>query len=266
MLFDTHAHYDDERFDADRDELLASLPGSGVGYVLNVGTDIASSETSAGLAGRHGHVWAAAGIHPHAAGDAPDDFEGRLEALLDLGRVVALGEIGLDYHYDFSPRERQREVFSRQLALACSLRKPVVIHDREADGDVLDIVGAFKGELCGGALHCFLGGKDMLRSVLDLGLHVAFGGALTFRNSAGLAECAALVPADRLLIETDAPYMSPEPFRGKRNDSTRLTLVAARLAQIRGEPAEYIERITRENAKRLFGIGEEACGDAAGSQ
>jgi TatD DNase family protein len=257
LLFDTHAHYDDERFDADRDELLSGLPGCGVGYVLNVGTDIGSSAASAGLAHKFGHVWAAAGIHPHAAGSAPSDFEGRLEALLGLDRVVAVGEIGLDYHYDFSPRERQRDVFSRQLALACALRKPVVIHDREADADVLDIVAAFRGGLCGGVLHCFLGGADLLRGALDLGLHVAFGGALTFRNSAGLAECAALAPSDRLLIETDAPYMSPEPFRGKRNDSTRLPLVAARLASVRGAPVEDIERITRENAKRLFGVGQD---------
>jgi TatD DNase family protein len=254
LLFDTHAHYDDGRFDADRDELLASLPGLGVGYVLNVGTDIRTSHIGLELARRHGHVWAAAGIHPHEAGAAPQDFEEGLQALLGFGKAVAVGEIGLDYHYDFSPRQLQREVFARQLALAGELGMPVVIHEREARDDALAIVGEHRGRLRGGVFHCFMGGMDMLERVLDLGFHVAFGGALTFKNAAGLAECAARVPDGRLLIETDAPYMAPEPFRGRRNDSSKLPLVAARLAQIRGVPAGDIGRVACENAKRLFGV------------
>jgi TatD DNase family protein len=255
LLFDTHAHYDDARFDIDRDALLPSLPAHGIGYVLNVGVDMESSRKASALARAYAHVWAAAGIHPHDAAGAPPDFEDELAGMFAFEKVVAVGEIGLDYHYDMSPRAVQRGVFERQLALACKLRKPVVIHARDAHGDAIDIVREHRRELCGGVFHCFTSGPDALEPVLELGFHVAFGGAATFRNAGGIAAAAANTPSGRLLIETDAPYMSPEPFRGKRNDSTRLPLVVERLAGIRGVPPGDIAELTRENAKRLFAIG-----------
>lgn len=257
LLFDTHAHYDDEKFDGDRDTILCGLATYGISHVINVGSDIESSEKGRGLASRYGFISFAAGIHPHCAAEAPPDFE---EALTRFFRgdaftaAVALGEIGLDYHYDFSPRGRQREVFARQLALAGQLGIPVIIHDREAHADVIDILKAHSGSLHGGVFHCFSGDRRLAAQALDLGMHIAFGGALTFKKSDELADAAAYVPYDRLLIETDCPYLSPEPFRGQRNDSSRIGLVAARLAQIRNLELDETAMLTNENAKRLFSI------------
>ncbi|MDR3121023.1 MAG: TatD family hydrolase, partial [Clostridiales bacterium] len=245
-LFDTHAHYDHERFDGDRDAVLAGL--SDYCYVVNVGSDLASSERSIELARKYPFVWAAAGIHPHCASAAPEDFEAAFTALFADVRVVAVGEIGLDYHYDFSPRERQKEVFARQLALAGRLKKPVVIHDREAHADVLDIARAHRDDFCGGEFHSFSGDRALLRDALDLGYYIAFGGMLTFKKSFALAEAAVYVPPDRLLIETDCPYLAPEPYRGQRTDAPRVGLVAARLAELRRADAEEIARLTCENA------------------
>ena len=286
MFFDTHAHYDDERFDADRAGLLESLPEKGVVNVINAGSDLKSSEAGRRLAMKYGYVYYAAGIHPHCAAEAPADFEKRLEVFFRFGGpktsvggvgsesyggggpktgddeidtqtnencfAVAAGEIGLDYHYDFSARNIQREIFARQLAFAGRAGVPVIIHDREAHADIVDIIKAHISALHGGVFHCFTGDRALARQALALGFHVAFGGAVTFKNASGIADAAAYVPDDMLLIETDCPYMTPAPFRGKRNDSTYLGLIAERLAQIRGAGADDVARVTTANAKKLF--------------
>ena len=254
MHFDTHAHYDDGRFDGDRDAVLSGLASKGVAYVINAGSDLRSSEFSRELSGRYGFMWFAAGVHPHGAAEAPADFEAALADLYRCEKAVAIGEIGLDYHYDFSPRDCQKDVFSRQLALACEVGAPVIIHNREADDDVIDIVKAYAGEIRGGVFHCFSGDRRLAKEVLDLGFHIAFGGALTFKGARAAADAAAYAPMDRLLIETDCPYMAPEPHRGRRNDSSMIRLVAARLAQIKGVTAEDAAETTTGNAKALFSI------------
>lgn len=254
LLFDTHAHYGDGAFDTDRDGLLAGLAALGVAYVVNIGYDIESSEFGRDLSSRYDYIYYAAGIHPHDAADAPQGFETGLTDLLNGEKAVALGEIGLDYHYGLSPRDVQKDVFAKQLALAGKLRVPVVIHDREAHSDVLDILLAHKSVLCGGVMHCFSGDRDFAAKTLGLGFYIAFGGTLTFKNSGELADAAAYVPADRLLLETDCPYLSPAPYRGRRNDSSRLSVIARRLAQIRGESADGIADVTTVNAKNFFGI------------
>jgi len=253
-LFDTHTHYDDDAYDGDREELLAGLSSRGVGYVVNVGYDLSSSEAGRRLAEDFSFIWYAAGVHPHNAAEAPDGFEALLLGLLKGSKAVALGEIGLDYYYDHSPRECQREVFARQLALAGEAGMPVVIHDRDAHGDIIDILNAYKGRLHGGVMHCFSGGRGLAEQALDLGLYIAFGGALTFKNAHDLVNAAAFTPHDRLLLETDCPYLSPVPFRGRRNDSSRLGIIAERMAQIRGVSTDEIAQLTTDNAKRLFSI------------
>jgi len=253
-LFDTHAHYDDEKYNHDREALLGGLPDAGIVNVVNIGYDIGSSVKSGELASRYSFIWFAAGIHPHDAASAPEGWEGSIAGLLKNRKAVALGEIGLDYHYDLSPRDVQKDMFARQLALSGGLGTPVIIHDRDAHADIIDILKLSGGAPRGGVCHCFSGDRRLAGQALDLGLHIAFGGALTFKNAGDLAEAAAFTPPDRLLIETDCPYMSPAPYRGRRNDSTRLTIILERLAQIRGESPGYISDITTENAKKLFSI------------
>jgi len=252
LFFDSHAHYDAPRFDEDRDELLAALPGRGVGRVLNAGCDLASSRAAAALAHRYDFIWAAAGSHP----DDADHVDGaRLEAYRALAgdaRVAAIGEIGLDYHYEDVPRAVQKEAFARQLALARELDLPVIVHDREAHADALEIVDAYPGTR--GVFHCFSGSLEMARELLRRGWYVGFTGVLTFKNARRALEVAENVPLHRILLETDCPYMAPEPYRGRRCDSTMLERTAARLAGLRGLTVEAIARATWENAARLFQI------------
>ena len=254
ILFDTHTHYDDQAYDGDRDSVLSGLAAHGVRYVVNAGCDIASSEAGRELAARYDFIWFTAGIHPHDAAKAPRDFENGLSKILEDKKAVALGEIGLDYHYDFSPREIQKEIFARQLSLACGLGIPVIIHDREAHADIIDMLAARKDLLCGGVYHCFSGDRKLAGKALELGFHIAFGGALTFKNNHELRDAAAYTPSDRFLLETDCPYLSPAPYRGKRNDSSRLSVIAGRAAQIKGMETDEIADITTGNAKKLFMI------------
>ena len=254
MFFDTHAHYDDERFDGDRDAVLSGLAAAGVSYVINAGSDVGSSLESRELASRYKFIYYAAGFHPHCAADAPDDVEDALAPFFCGEKAVAVGEIGLDYHYDFSPRERQKEVFSRQLDFARRAGAPAIIHNREADGDAVDIVRPYARAGLRGVFHCFSGGRELAKQVLDMGFYIAFGGSLTFKNAHALREAAAYAPADRLLIETDCPYMAPVPFRGRRNDSSLIRYVAERVASIKNMDTDETARITGENAKTLFSI------------
>lgn len=254
MLFDSHAHYDDARFDGDRDALLTSLASHGVGYVANIGADMKSSRAVAALAARYAFCYAAVGVHPHDAKDFCERDCDELAALLQQPRVTALGEIGLDYHYDLSERDVQRRVFARQMELARALRVPVVIHEREALVDTLSVLRAFPDVR--GVLHCFSGSVETAREVLSLGYMISFGGVITFKNARRALDAARFVPDDRLLLETDCPYLAPEPCRGQRNDSTLMRHTAERLAELRGVPAAHIARVTTENALRFYATTE----------
>ena len=253
MYFDTHAHYDDEAFAEDRDEVLSALPAAGIDLVLNPGCDAASSRAAAALAEQWPHVYAAAGLHPENCGGCGEaDFEA-VYALCALPKVVAIGEIGLDYYWPENPdRAWQGEVFRRQLAMAAELDLPVIVHDREAHGDCLAAVMEFP--TVRGVFHCYSGSPEMAETLLRRGWYLGFDGPVTYKNAKKTPEVAALCPMDRILLETDSPYLSPVPLRGKRNDSRNLPWIAAKIAEIKGVTPEEIARAAAENGRRLFGI------------
>ena len=244
-IFDAHAHYDDRWFDEDRADLLSSMPQNGVAYI-----DLATAKTAIEYAEKYPFMYACAGIHPENLKGLPDDYLERLKELIKHPKVVALGEIGLDYHWDI-PRDLQNHVFEEQLILARELDVPVVIHDREAHGDTMELLRKYRPK---GLMHCFSGSVEMLKEVMKLGMSISLGGTVTFKNARVPVEVAAAVPIDRLLLETDAPYLSPVPYRGKRNDSTRIAYTAMKIAEIRGMDAQELIDITTENAKRLYDI------------
>lgn len=252
MYFDSHAHLDDTRFDGDRAEIFDTLKEHDIGLVMNVGCDLPSSERSVALAERYPFVYAAVGSHP----DDADHVDGRLldryRALAAHPKVRAIGEIGLDYHYEDIPRARQIIAFEEQLELAETLEKPVIVHEREAHGDAIDIVRRHPDVR--GVFHCFSGSKELALWLVERGWYIGFTGVLTFKNARKAVETAQVLPLDRILIETDCPYMAPEPYRGRRNDSRYVPLVAKKLAELRGLTPEEAGSITTENARRLFGI------------
>lgn len=252
MVFDTHAHYDDERFDPDRYELLEAMPAAGVELILNPGCDEASSRTAVALAERFGHVYAAVGWHPHEAESYGPASGELIREWVKHPKVKAIGEIGLDYYYDFAPRERQREVFSAQLELAGETGMPVIIHDRDAHGECLELIERFPGVR--GVFHCYSGSAEMAKRLLDMGWYLSFTGAITFKNARRALESIAVCPLDRIMIETDSPYLAPVPHRGERNDSRMLSYMARVVADVKGIRPEEAERITLENGKRFFGI------------
>lgn len=253
MLFDTHAHYDDEQFDGDRQTLLASLPEHGVGLVVNPGITVETSRQAVDFARCHPHMYAAVGIHPENCHDfCPEQIQ-QLRQLAAEPKVVAIGEIGLDYYWaENPPKEVQQEAFRCQLALAEELHLPVIVHDREAHADTLSMVQEFPKVT--GVFHCFSGSVEMARQLVDMGWMLSFNGAITFKNARKAPEVVRAIPLERLMIETDAPYLTPVPYRGKRNDSTYVHLVAETIAAIRELPVEEVVRITTENGKRFFGI------------
>ena len=252
-LFDTHAHYDARQFDPDRDQVLSALPGQGVELVVDPGCDLASSRKAVELAGRWPFVYAAVGVHPEDCGDWKDgeDVE-ELRALDARPKVVAIGEIGLDYYWKDNPRELQQRVFRSQLALAVELGLPAIVHDREAHGDCMDIVREFPQAR--GVFHCFSGSAEMAKELVKLGWMISFTGVLTYKNARKAVEAAQAVPLDRLMIETDSPYMAPVPHRGKRNHSGYVGLICERLAQIKGITPEECSRATLENGRKFFHI------------
>ena len=253
MLFDTHAHYDDERFDGDREALLAGMPEKNVGLIVNPGCDISSSRTAVALAESFDFVYAAVGIHPENCGDFEPGMIDWLRQMAKNPRVVAIGEIGLDYYWaENPPRELQQEVLRRQLRLAEELDLPVIIHDRDAHGDTLDIVREFPRVR--GVFHCFAGSVEMARELIKMGWMLSFNGAVTFKNAKKAPEVIAAVPLEKLMIETDAPYLTPVPHRGERNDSSYVRLVAEKIAQIKGLTPEEVEKATWENGRRFFGV------------
>lgn len=249
-IFDAHAHYDDRWFDDDRDALLSAMPEKGVGCIVNASVDLPSARTAIGYAERYPFVCACAGIHPENLDGLPADYLDQLAALLKHPKVVALGEIGLDYHWDI-PKPLQQRVFEEQLRLSKELDVPVVIHDREAHADTMELLRRYRPK---GLMHCFPGSVEMLKEVLRLGISISLGGTVTYKNARVPVEVAAAVPLERLLLETDAPYLSPVPLRGKRNDSTNIAYTAARIAEIRSMDAQELVDITAANAKRLYGI------------
>ncbi len=250
QIFDTHAHYDDHAFDADRDALISSLPERNVCGVINCGSDLESSQAGVAMAKKYPFIWAAVGVHPIEAQGAPPDYLARLEALCTGPRVVAIGEIGLDYHYDV-PKPIQLKIVREQLSLAKTLGLPVILHDREAHGPMLELLREYRPR---GVIHCFSGSVEMMREAVSLGLYIGLGGAVTFKNAVLPPKVAANVPLDRLLLETDAPYMTPVPFRGKRCDSSLIAYTAQRIAGLRGIPLESLYRANLENTAALFGV------------
>ena len=253
-IFDTHAHYDDSRFDGDRDAVLAALPEAGVELVLDPGCDLPSSRAAAALAERYGHVYAAAGIHPENCAGFQDADLAALRQLLAQPKVAAIGEIGLDYYWEENPpRDFQQMEFRKQLALAEELDLPVIVHDREAHGDSLSIIREFPAVT--GVFHCFSGSPEMAEELLKRGWYLGFDGPITYKNARRAPEVAAITPLERMVVETDAPYLSPVPVRGRRNDSRSLPHVIAKLAEWKGVTPEEMTRITCENGKRLFRLG-----------
>lgn len=248
-IFDTHAHYLREDFGDELEPLLDSLPQKGVERVLAIGYDIRSSKEEIALAERYPYIWATVGIHPENAAEIPENWDEELEELLSHPKVVALGEIGLDYHYPEPPRDIQQRIFRRQLELAAKHNKPVVIHSRDASGDTLEILKEYKPR---GVVHCFSGSAETAREVVKLGMYIGFTGVLTFKNAKKAVEACAAVPIERLLLETDCPYMAPVPFRGKRCDSSMIRFTAEKMAEIKGVSTEEMIETARENGEKLF--------------
>lgn len=254
MLFDTHAHLDDERFDEDRDAVIAQCRNERVELVLNAGSNLETSVKAIALADRYDFIYAAVGVHPHDASEMDDETAGVLSALAENKKVRAIGEIGLDYHYDLSPRDVQKKRFEEQIDLARQLKLPIIVHDREAHGDVMEIFKKTRIQEVGGVLHSFSGSKEMALECLRLGLYLSISGPVTFSNAKKTAEAVKEIPLDMLLIETDSPYLTPVPNRGKRNYPGYVRLVAEKIAEIKGVPFEEVAQKTMENGKRLFGI------------
>lgn len=255
-IFDSHAHYDDEQFDGDRDELLRSLPSKGVCAVINCASDLKSSATSAELSEKYPFFWCACGVHPHDAEKELktadiDEIEKRIVNFAEKKKCVAIGEIGLDYHYDFSPRELQNEIFELQLKLSKELDLPVIVHDREAHEDTMTLLKKYRPK---GVVHCFSGSVEMAREVLKLGMYIGLGGAVTFKNAKKPVAVAAATDIDRILLETDCPYMAPVPFRGTRCSSDMIAYSAQTIASVKNMDVQTLVDAATENTKRLFGI------------
>ena len=250
-LFDSHAHYNDKRFEGDRNALLKEVYEAGVEYVVNIGYDMESSEYTVKLCDEFDFLYGAVGIHPHDSKDATDESYDRLRALSAHEKILAIGETGLDYHYDNSPRDIQKREFDKHLSLAEELKLPVVIHEREAVKDTLDILKAHKAT---GVYHCFSGSVETAREVLNMGFYISFSGVVTYNNAKHVKEACAFVPEDRILIETDCPYLSPEPVRGKRNSSLNLIHTLRAVANLRGITEEKAAELILNNAKAAYGI------------
>lgn len=252
-IFDTHAHYDDESFDGKRDELLTEIGKMGVGYIINNSTDLyRSAEKCLEIAKNHPNCYTAIGVHPETVETKGEPLdEERLKALLKQPSVVAVGEIGLDYYWSTEQKTLQHKVFRRQCEIANEMRLPVIVHDREAHGDTLEILQETRPK---GSLHCFSGSVETALEIVKLGMYIGIGGVITFKNARKLVEVAEAVPIERILLETDAPYLSPVPFRGKQCNSSLIYYTAEKLAEIKGMSTEEVIDITAENAKKLFGI------------
>ncbi len=252
MIFDSHAHYDDERFDGDREELLDLIKASGITKIVNAASSYEASLASIALSQKYDFIYASVGVHPHAAKEMDEKKLKMLFELCNNKKVVAVGEIGLDYYYDNSPREVQKLWYDRQLSMAEELNLPVIIHDRDAHGDIMDILKKHTGVR--GVMHCFSGSREMAEKLVKMGFYISFSGSVTFKNARKVVEAAAVVPDDRILIETDCPYLAPVPHRGERNSSLFIKDTARTLAGIRGVSFDDLCKTTFDNACRLFNI------------
>ena len=252
MYFDTHAHYDSSKFDADRDAVLRALPESGVTLVVDPGDNAERSRRAVELAQQYPHVYAAVGWHPEEAENWDENSLPAIRELAKQPKVCAIGEVGLDYYWDATYRERQKEMFRAQIELALELDLPVIVHDREAHGDSLEIVRDYPA--LRGVFHCFSGSVEMAQELLRRGWYLGFDGPITYKNAARAPEVIRICPMERILLETDSPYLAPVPNRGKRNDSRNLPYIAATVARIKDMPVEAVAAQTMENGKKLFGI------------
>ncbi|MEN8906315.1 MAG: TatD family hydrolase [Clostridiales bacterium] len=253
MFFDTHAHYDSCDYESDRDELLLDINKSGVDIILNPSIDTKTSKTIIEMSKKYDFIYVGVGIHPHEATIDEQEFE-VIRELINHDKVVAIGEIGLDYHYNFKDIETQKKCFKEQLKIAIEFGLPVIIHDREAHKDILDILKSDEFRGLKGVMHCYSGSIEMAKELLDLGYYLSFGGSITFKNAKKALEVIEYMPENKILIETDSPYLSPVPHRGKRNDSRKLEFIAEKIADIRKRDYNYICEITMKNGKKLFSI------------
>lgn len=251
-IFDAHAHYDDSWFDDDRDEMLKTLPQKGVCGVVNNAVDLQTAAKVIEFAENYDYFYAAVGYHPENIVGIPDDYLDKIAKLTQHPKVVAIGETGLDYHWD-TPRDLQKRVFEEQIKLSLDLKMPLVVHDREAHGDTFDFLRRYKPHAL---VHCFSGSVELMREAVRLGCYISLGGVVTFKNAKHSIEVASEIPIDRLLLETDAPYMAPVPFRGKRNDSSKIIFAAEKIASLRNLGVQELLDITAENAKRFYNINE----------
>ena len=251
-IFDTHSHYADHAFDEDREQVLAGLPDKGVELVMLAASDMRDCAANLELAKKYDYVYAAAGIHPESLDETPEDYLDFLRNIIASNpKIKAVGEIGLDYHYDGYDREKQIRFFREQLAFAAELDMPVIVHSRNATEDTVEILKEFRPR---GVVHCFSGSAETAKEILKLGMYIGFTGVLTFKNSKKALKALEAVPLDRLLMETDCPYMAPEPFRGRRSDSSMIAFTAAKAAEIKGVPTEELIDITCRNGMKMYGI------------
>lgn len=250
-IFDTHAHYDDIQFDEDRESLLSSLPEKGISNIISCSVNNQTSAFNTGLCDNYGYIYCAVGFHPLNLDDLTDDYIADVRSFSSHKKVVAIGEIGLDYHYEKDSRNLQIEVFRNQVILANELGLPVIVHDREAHEDTMNILKELKPR---GVVHCFSGSAESAKEIIKLGMYIGIGGTVTFKNAVKPKEVASTIPIERILLETDAPYLAPVPFRGERNDSSLISYVAEEIAKLRNDDAQNILDITDRNARTLFGI------------
>lgn len=254
MLFDSHAHYNDRKFDGDRFEILDSMEKNGIGYIVNASDSMESIDKILPLCEKYDFMYAAVGVHPEEVGTLCEADIDRLREFSKHKKVCAIGEIGLDYHYDDVPKDVQKYWFDRQLTLAEEVNLPVIIHDREAHEDCLNILKKHDIRRIGGVMHCYSASCEMARDILGIGMYFGFGGTVTFKNAKKVQKAAEVIPLERILLETDCPYLAPEPHRGERNSSLLMHYVAEKLAEIKGVNVEEVEEVTLQNAKRLYGI------------
>jgi TatD DNase family protein len=252
MYFDSHAHYNDESFDGDREELLLSMPSQGVEFIVNAAADMASCYAGIALTDKYPFVYCSVGVHPHEVKHLKEEDMAVLRELTQKEKVVAIGEIGLDYHYDFSPREEQRKWFKEQLLLAKEVDLPVIIHSREASQETFDMIA--ESGVKEGVIHCFSGSAELAKAYVKKGFYIGIGGSLTFKNAKKTVEVVKEIPLEKILIETDCPYLTPTPFRGQRNDSSYLKYVVEKIAEIKGIDAMSISETTCQSAVKLFRI------------
>lgn len=257
MIFDTHAHYDDEAFDDDREKLLAAMPENGVEFIVNVSSDLTSVHKTLELAERFPFIYGAVGVHPSETENLTEEDIQWLKSMAVAPKVVAIGEIGLDYYWKEPDRAIQRKWFERQLSLADEVKLPVIIHSREAAQDTLAVLKGWQDKRIKGVIHCFSYTKETAREYLDMDYYFGIGGVLTFKNARKLAEAVEYIPMDRILLETDCPYLAPEPYRGKRNESAYIDFTARKLAEVKGLPKEEVLAQTMRNAKDFYGILED---------